>query len=142
MEKDLDPFGYNLKRAQHALRYAMDRTLMDINLTTPQYAALSELAREQGLSNAELARRCFVTPQTMHQLIGGLELRNLVRRSQHPEHGRVQQVRVTKTGQALLTEARPLVKQVEQTMLHNLSKQDLEQMDSILEKCYVALEKI
>ena len=68
-----DPFGYIFKRTQLALRGAMDDALVTVNLTTPQYAALSEPSKEQGLSNAELARRCFVTPQTMHQILGGLE---------------------------------------------------------------------
>jgi len=73
-----DPFGYVLKRTQLALRGAMDGALATLDLTTPQYAALSELAKEQGLSNAELARRCFVTPQTMHRILGGLERDALV----------------------------------------------------------------
>ena len=73
MLESSDPFGYILKRTQLALRGAMDDALVTVNLTTPQYAALSELSEEQGLSNAELARRCFVTPQTMHQILRGLE---------------------------------------------------------------------
>jgi hypothetical protein len=57
--------GYQLKRAEHALRLEMDGALRDMGLTTPQYAALSVLGDEPGLSGAELARRCFVTPQTI-----------------------------------------------------------------------------
>ena len=65
-----DPFGYIFKCTQLVLCGAMDDALATVDLTTPQYAALSELSKEQGLSNAELARRCFVTPQTMHQILG------------------------------------------------------------------------
>jgi DNA-binding MarR family transcriptional regulator len=49
------------KRVQAGLRSGMDRALETKGLTTPQYAALSALERESGLSNAELARRSFVT---------------------------------------------------------------------------------
>lgn len=61
--------GYYLKRAQHALRLAMDAALQRVDLTTPQYAALCALELEPGLSNAALARCCFVTPQTMNMIV-------------------------------------------------------------------------
>ena len=135
----LTSLSYNLKRTQHALRQAMDRTLTELDLTTPQYSALSQLTSE-GLSNAELARRCFVTPQTMHQLTGGLEARGLVERSQHPEHGRIVQVSMTKTGRELLEEAHKLVHTVEAKMTQAISNTEKQQVSGILEKCRVALE--
>ena len=135
----LTSLSYNLKRTQHALRQAMDRTLTELDLTTPQYSALSQLTSE-GLSNAELARRCFVTPQTMHQLTGGLEARGLVERSQHPEHGRIVQISMTKTGRELLEEAHKLVHAVEAKMTQAISNTEKQQVSGILEKCRVALE--
>ena len=133
--------SYNLKRTQQALRQAMDKTLIELDLSTPQYSALTQLASETGLSNAELARRCFVTPQTMHQLTGGLETRGLVERSQHPEHGRIVQVSMTKTGRELLEEAHMLVHTVENKMTQAISNAEEEQVSGILEKCRLALEK-
>ena len=137
----VDPLGYLIKRAQQALRHAVDRALGEIDLTTPQYAALSELARAQGLSNAALARRCFVTPQTMHQIVRGLETRDLIRRSQHPEHGRIQQMRVTEEGQTLLRQAHGLVASTEEVMTQALSAKEIEQARGTLIKCYEALER-
>lgn len=119
----------------------MDKALGEIDLTTPQYAALSELSKEQGLSNAELARRCFVTPQTMHQIVVGLEARHLIKRSRHPEHGRIQQMRVTANGKKLLREAHALVFSVEAVMTRGLSGEEVEQANDILTKCYEALEQ-
>ena len=48
--------GYQMKRAQHALRFEMDRALREVGMTTAQYAALSTLEAAPGLSAAELAR--------------------------------------------------------------------------------------
>lgn len=64
--------GYELKEAQHALRLRMDEALRGYGVTTPQYAAMSVLAEQPGLSNAQLARRSFLTPQTMNQILGKL----------------------------------------------------------------------
>lgn len=136
-----DPFGYVLKRTQLALRGAMDDALATLDLTTPQYAALSELSKEQGLSNAELARRCFVTPQTMHQILGGLKRDALVTRSKHPEHGRIQQVTLTPQGQELLIRAHERVNEVDTRMTRNLAQGELEQAAKVLVQCYEALGK-
>lgn len=135
-----DSLGYTVKRAQQAVRHAMDRTLVNIELTTPQYAALSALSAESALSNAELARRCFVTPQTMHQLTGGLEARGLANRSPHPEHGRIVQVGVTRAGIDLLEEAHRLVGLVEERMTQAVSAAEKEQTNGILQRCCEALE--
>ena len=61
--------GWLLKRAQDALNAAMTATLRDFGATLPEYAVLTALAEEPGLSNADLARRTFVTPQTMNQVL-------------------------------------------------------------------------
>src|SRR3954466_11229941 len=84
-----DRIGYQLKRAQQALRTAMDEGLRAHGLTTPQYAALTHLEAAEPLSGAELARRCFVTAQTMNAILVGLERARLVERAPHANHGRV-----------------------------------------------------
>jgi DNA-binding MarR family transcriptional regulator len=48
--------GYELKRAQAALRAAMDTALRRHGLTVPQHACLELLDQRPGLCNAELAR--------------------------------------------------------------------------------------
>ena len=75
--------GYQMKRAQHALRLGMDGALREAGLTTPQYAAMAVLEGEV-LSGAALARRCFVTPQTMNGILVNLERRGFLLRRPHP----------------------------------------------------------
>ncbi|MBT4963229.1 MAG: MarR family transcriptional regulator [Francisellaceae bacterium] len=40
-----------------------------------------------GISNAELARRSFITPQTMHGIVSNLERPVLIKRENTPCHG-------------------------------------------------------
>ncbi len=94
----LNLVGYQLKRAQQALRTAMDEGLRAQGLTTPQYAALTHLEADGPLSGAELARRCFVTAQTINAILVGLERARLVERAPHANHGRVIEARLTKRG--------------------------------------------
>ena len=75
------------------------------NLTVTQFAVLTALEEEPGLSNADLARRAFVTPQSMHVVLQELESRQLLVRRAHPQHHRVLQAELTEGGRRTLQEA-------------------------------------
>lgn len=114
-----DPFatiGFALKTAQHALRTHMDASLQRIGLTTAQYAALNFLKIEPGVSNALLARRSFVTPQTMQVIIVALERAGLIARAPHPGHGRVQTTELTDRGREVLIDASEIVARTEERL--------------------------
>src|SRR5258706_9255272 len=116
-DRVLDLVGYHLKRAQQALRMAMDEGLRAQGLTTPQYAGLTHLEAAEPLSGAELARRCFVTAQTMNAILVGLERARLVERVPHANHGRVIEARLTKRGRAKVQGAHATVFGIEERML-------------------------
>jgi DNA-binding MarR family transcriptional regulator len=132
--------GYELKRVQHALRLKMDVGLRDAGLTTPQYAALSVLNDSPGLSGAALARRCFVTSQTMNQILANLESDGLVERRDHPEHGRVLQAFLTKRGTKSLVKAHRTVNEIEEQMLDGLGKKKRARFLDALLSCTKSLE--
>lgn len=136
-----DRVGYELKRAQHALRLAMDETLREIGVTTPQYAALAMLEEEDGVSSAELARRAFVTPQTMNTLVANLETRGLVERRAHPSHGRILQTRLTGRGRSLLNEGHERVRAIERRMVAHLSERERRALLQMLRLCADALQR-
>jgi len=120
-DRVLDLVGYHLKRAQQALRTAMDEGLRAQRLTTPQYAALTHLEADEPLSGAELARRCFVTAQTMNAILVGLERARLVERAAHAKHGRVIEARLTKRGRARVEDAHRTVFGIEERMLSTIT---------------------
>jgi DNA-binding MarR family transcriptional regulator len=133
--------GYELKRAQHSLRLRMDEALKGRGVTTPQYAAMSVLAEQPGLSNAQLARRSFLTPQTMNQILVKLEALGLVERREHPEHGRVLQTYLTQDGERLRSECDRLVVTVEARMVSELSEEEKRRLLEALRGCAEALRK-
>ena len=120
-DRVLDLVGYQLKRAQQALRMAMDEGLRANGLTTPQYAVLTHLQADAPLSGAELARRCFVTAQTMNAILVGLERARLVERAPHANHGRVIEARLTTRGRATLRDAHQTVFGIEERMLSEMT---------------------
>lgn len=132
--------GYQLKRAEHALRLEMDAALREEGMTTPQYAALSVLEEEAGLSGAALARRCFVTPQTINQILKKLESAGMVERRPHPEHGRVLSAYLTKKGAEGVSRAHGAVEAIEERMLAGLGRKKRSRLLETLRGCVEALE--
>lgn len=132
--------GYQLKRAQHALRNGMDGVLREVGVTVAQYAALSALEAAPGLSGAELARRGFVTPQTMNEILVNLENAGFIVRCSHPEHGRILQSFLTDAGQELVSRAHVVVEDIERRMLAGLGQDDRRRLLEALCSCAGALE--
>jgi DNA-binding MarR family transcriptional regulator len=133
--------GYLLKRAQATLNAAMARALRQYGATLPQYAVLTALDEEPGLSNADLARRAFVTPQTMNQVLRELEQRHWVTRHAHPSHGRILQADLTHDGRQALRACHQAVDAVEERMLAKLSPSGRQQLAAALRTCIEGLSQ-
>src|SRR5919108_288476 len=112
--------GYLLRQAWNAFHGAMESALRNHGLTGAQYAVLSVLARDPGLSGADLARACNTTPQAMNGVLATLERHGLVDRMPHPTHGRVLQVDLSPEGQRRLKAATPSVRALERAIEENL----------------------
>jgi DNA-binding MarR family transcriptional regulator len=132
-------FGYAIKRAQHALRARMDETLRPLGLTAPQYAVLSAVELDAGISNASLARAAFVTPQTMQGILANLERENLVVRTADPGHGRILRSELTRQGRTALLRAHRLVMGVERAMITAIGDKQTEKITPLLLRCAQAL---
>jgi DNA-binding MarR family transcriptional regulator len=126
--------GYVLKKVQAALRAAMDEQLRPLGIATPQYSVLSILDEVPGLSGAEVARRCFVTPQTMNELIVHLEQRGYLIR--HRDKGaRIIHLTLTPMGVNLTRQAHRQVGQVESRMLQYVSPTEQRHLLELLLQC-------
>jgi DNA-binding MarR family transcriptional regulator len=101
--------GFWLKQAQHSFHSRMEEALRPLGLTVSQYAVLAQLAAHPGLSNADLARRAFITAQSMQGVLANLESAGLVQRTADAAHGRRQPASVTPEGATLLSAAHVLV---------------------------------
>ncbi|WP_326953063.1 MULTISPECIES: MarR family winged helix-turn-helix transcriptional regulator [unclassified Amycolatopsis] len=112
---------YLVKRLELAIRALLDDALRELGLTTLQYTALTVLEASGPLSSAQLARRSFLRPQTMHEMVLALEKRGLIERTPKPDNKRVLLASLTGTGRALLAGCAPAVGEVERELLADLS---------------------
>lgn len=133
--------GYELKRAQQALRGAMDSALRELGLTPAGYAALAVLEEAPRVSSAELARRSFVTAQTMGGVVSGLERAGFVERRRHRGHGRILETALTEAGRSLVADAHRRVRAIEERMLGGLRPEERRALLELLRRCTAALER-
>ncbi len=133
--------SYLIKWVERGLRAALDAALRPLDVTTPEYTALSVLGRRGGLSSAQLARRVFVSPQAMNQIFMSLEQNGWIERSADPHHGRILRARLTRRGRAVLAACDRATAHVERALLTELSTQEADALRQALERCAAALAR-
>ncbi len=113
--------GYALKEVSAALRTAMEEVLRPLGMNVTRYACLELLAQRPGMSSAELARRAFVTRQSMNALLQALEQEGYVSRPSEAPVGKVLPTTLTDAGRRSLQQATVAVRSVELAMLTGLT---------------------
>jgi len=92
-------------------------------LTALQFTTLSVLNRHgTPLSSSQLARRSFMTAQSMHEVIHRLEQDGLIERNPHPDHGRKLPASLTAKGRRVLAACEAAVADFETKMLKGFTK--------------------
>lgn len=114
--------SYAVARLERAVRAAIAERVRPHGLTTLQYTTLSVLERHGApLSNAQLARRAYMSPQSMSEVIDALEKKGLIRRNPHPNHGRQLPATLTAKGRRVLVDCERMVDEMEGVMLADLT---------------------
>lgn len=132
--------SYVIARLERAVRAKINERVRPYGLTTLQYTTLSVLGSRGGpLSNAQLARRAYMTPQAMIEVLNALEEKGLVRRDPHPNHRRVYPASLTDEGRSVLAECDAAVEALENQMLAGLDPEERVLLHEWLKECVRAL---
>jgi DNA-binding MarR family transcriptional regulator len=132
--------GYLVKRVQQSLRRRCDTVLRPTGLSMAQYAVLRALADHPDASASELSRLCFVTRQSLQDLLFVLRSAGFVKESNRPPRGRARSLELTASGTRRLAAAQRAVMSVESTMTNGLSPTARRQLTSSLTLCAENLE--
>ena len=127
--------SYVVARLERALRRELAERIQPHGLTVPQYTTLSVLRSRSGLSNAQLARRSYITPQTMSEVIVALEDKGLVARAPDPGHRRILRIKVTPKGRRVLARCDEAVEEMEEQMLAELPEDERYTLLRALRSC-------
>lgn len=127
--------GYLMKRAQQSLRRRCDSALRPIGITMSQYAVLRALDDHPDATASDLARLCFVTRQSLRDVLSGLRSAALVEESAGPPQGRKRSLQLTPHGVDSLRLGHDAVIGVETAMLTGIPAGQRAQLAALLARC-------
>jgi DNA-binding MarR family transcriptional regulator len=129
--------GFLLWHVSTAWRGSIEDMLKSISLTHPQFvilATLGWLTRDgDRVTQALIGKMAGLDPNTVSQIIRGLEQKELITREQSSD-GRAKNPILTKKGSTLLKKALPAVESKDAEFFHQLNEEELTCMIGIFQK--------
>ena len=111
----------------------MTEALAPLGLTLAQFTALSVLDARGQASNAQLAERSFITPQSANEVMSAMAARRWITREPDPNHGRIVVLRLTEEGREVLQQGMGAVRALEDQMLKGIAGADATLAQNCLE---------
>lgn len=115
--------AYLIGRLDHVLNRRIRDAIAPWGVSAAQYTALSVLDSHGQLSNAQLAERSMVSPQSANEMVKLMQARGWITRESAASHGRIIHIRLTPMGEKLLGECDRAVARVEQALLAELEQE-------------------
>ncbi len=132
--------GYTIKQVQQQIHTAMEDALRPSSLSLSQYNVLKSLEEKILITGAELARRAFVTPQTMHTILTTMERKKLIVRTAISGNSKSYSISLTDTGKALLKEAEGSLDLVFDQANDALTSKEYIELEQLLKKLSLGLK--
>jgi len=126
--------GHLIKRAENSLITAKERLLRRENLSVTQYSALLVLAESPGITGAQLARQCLVTPQSMVPVLASLEGQGFIDRRPSAVHAKVYEITLTSEGRRKVEQADLLAGGLERRLADAFTDAERGQLWDLLER--------
>ncbi len=119
---------YVIGRVGQGVRRELRARLAPLGLSVPDVTTLSVLRGRSGLSNAQLARRALITPQSMLEVLASLERRGLLVRRADAADARIMRAELTASGRRSLARADSVIAKLEDELLGGVAPAAREQL--------------
>ena len=131
--------AYIVGRLHHVLNKRLRDGLAPLGMTVPHYTALSVFRVLGTLSNAQLAERTMMSPQSANEMVKAMEARGWIARTPDPDHGRIIRISLTEAGVVILGRCDHVVRQVEDTLFVGVSDDERTWLHAQLKSAVKAL---
>lgn len=129
-------------RAYNLCEQVMGLRLAQIGLRVADLEVLATLATTPGITQQELASRCFVTKAGISLLLASMEEKALVQRDAHARDGRAKCLSLTPEGMALATKAMRIQTEVVGVMVAGTSATDIATLQKLMDRAANQLEAL
>lgn len=126
----------NIAYTQNMLAEAFNEVLKQHDLSPEQFNVLRILRGQKGnpINMSDIGERMIARTSNTTRLVDKLLLKELVTRDICPGNRRKMEIRITEKGLDVLKALDPVVDSHEQKFASNLSQEELEQLNDLLEK--------
>nr|WP_315489770.1 MarR family winged helix-turn-helix transcriptional regulator [uncultured Rhodoferax sp.] len=115
-------------RAYNLCDAAMSARLSELGLRVTEHEVLANLALMPGMTQQELATRCFVAKSGISMLLTRLEERELLRREADGRDQRAKRLYLTGTGETIAKQAMAIQDDIVSAMMAPLTLQEIKAM--------------
>jgi DNA-binding MarR family transcriptional regulator len=129
-----DSLGYLINRAARAFASRLGSELRPFEVGIGQWAVLMHLWGNDGMTQAQLARRVAIEQPTMVRTIDRMERDGLVNRRPDPNDGRASRITLTERGWNLRDALVPLADGVNRAATESLTDEELATLRRLLAK--------
>ena len=129
-------------RAYNLCEQVMGMRLASIGLRVPDLEVLATLATTPGITQQELASRCFVTKAGISVLLAAMEEKALVQRDAHARDARAKCLSLTPEGMALAAKAMRIQTEVVGVMVDGATATDIATLQKIMDRASDQLDKL
>lgn len=136
-----DQIGYLLVRLAHRLSRRWTHDLAAHRLTARQHGVLAALAAQPDITAGALARVVMITPQSMGELLSGLQERGLVHRQPPAGRGHPARLHLTDDGRLVLAAVRPVTDAHNSPDALGLTDDQAAQLRELLHRVLAATER-
>lgn len=114
--------------------------LGELGLRVGEHEVLAHIALAPGITQQELARRCFVAKSGLSMLLTRMEQQGWLRRESDARDGRIKRLFLERAGDALATKSLQIQAEVVEIMTSMLSDEELALLNGIAERVCTQLE--
>lgn len=129
-----------IKRILVQFRGQMDEQLRPQGVTTAQMQVLFAVRGTPGSSGAQLARSCYITPQTTQMLLKHLEDGGFIVRGKDPVNNRIVTASITAAGERLAQSVEKTSQVLQEQLWSGISDRELAKLNILLERCISNLD--
>lgn len=128
------PVGAIVHEVAKLFRRRFEDDAREFGITLPQWKALGEIARSEGVSQINLANAIDADAMTVSGILDRLEKRGLVDRYPDPNDSRAKLARVTPAGRELMEQARGVAIEIYEKALGGVSASEQKLLTGVLER--------
>jgi len=134
--------GYQIEVTAKLMRQRFKRALRQANVgvTIDQWVLLNQLAKQDGISQLELARAVYKDPPTVTRIIDLLVDGNYIRRGADSNDRRKFLIHLSAKGKKTVGKIIPLVQEFRSEVFAGVSKSSLQQFQSTLDTIFKNLQ--